>query len=197
MKYVLRRGDPPVNAILLVESGSRGLLERLLPTLRTTWGDDIFIDIVSCYTSLPQGFRSDTTRLYCVSQYRGRDLRRALYSRLAANQYAYVGIICSAEKLMTKWKWALALKLPARLFIINENADFFWFDRFHWRVVWRFVLYRSGLSGANGVRVLAGLLLFPFTLLYLLLYATAVHLRRAVRRTFTPKRFRRQDAPAA
>ena len=182
MRYVLTRGDPPVNAIVLVESGSRNLLERLLPTLRNTWGEDIFIDVVSCYPTLPQGFQPETTRLYHVADYRGRDLRRRLYRQLIANRYACVGIICSGEPLMTKWKWAIALLVPARLFLINENADFVWFDRFHWRVLWRFALYRSGLGDAGAVRTLAGLILFPFTLLYLLLYATAVHTRRAFRR---------------
>jgi hypothetical protein len=179
VRYVLTRGDPPVNAILLVESGSRNLLERLLPTLRKTWGEEILIDVVSCYPTLPRGFRPETTRLYQVADYRGRELRRQLYRRLIANRYAYTGIICSGEPLMTKWKWAIALQVPARLFIINENADFVWFDRFHWRVLWRFALYRSGIGDAGAVRTLAGLILFPFTLFYLLLYATAVHARRA------------------
>lgn len=152
-----------------------------MPTLRKTWGEEIFIDLVSCYTTLPQGFQPETTRLYHVGQYRTREKRRELFRQLEANGYAYMGIICSGESLMAKWKCAVAYEVPARLFIINENADFFWFDRFHWRVVWRFFVYRSGLAGANGVRVLAGLLLAPFTLLYLLLYATAVHGRRALR----------------
>jgi hypothetical protein len=181
VRYFLSRRDPPVTAILLVESGSRHLLERLLPTLRKTWGEDIFIDLVTCYTTLPQGFLPETTRLYCVTQYRGRELRRQLYRQLLANRYSYMGIICSAEPLMTKWKWAVALRVPAKLFIINENADFFWFNRSHWRVLRHFVLYRSGLADAGAVRMLAGLILFPFTLLYLVLYATAVHARRALR----------------
>jgi hypothetical protein len=183
VRYVLTRRDPRVTAILLVESGSRHLLERLIPTLRATWGEEIFIDLVTCYTTLPQGFRPETTRLYCVTEYRGRESRRRLYAQLLANHYAYTGIVCSGEPLMTKWKWAVALRVPAKLFIINENADFFWFNRSHGRVLWRFVLYRSGLAEAGAVRMLAGLILFPFTLLYLLLYATAVHTRRAMRRS--------------
>jgi hypothetical protein len=172
-----------VNAILLVESGSRELLERLLPTLRATWGEEIFIDLVSCYTSLPKGFGPETTRLYYVGDYQGRPMRRKLYGQLVQNQYAYMGIVCSGEPLMTKWKWAVAWQVPARLFIINENADFFWFDRFHWRIIWRFALYRTGLAGAGAVRLVAGLALFPFTILYLLLYASVVHTRRALRRS--------------
>jgi len=48
-------------------------------------------------------------------------------------------------------------------------------------VIRQFVLLRSGLAGAGAVRTLARLFLFPFTLLYLLLYATTVHARRALR----------------
>jgi hypothetical protein len=183
VRHVLTRGDPPVNAVLLVESGSRHLLERLLPSLRYIWGDDIFFDLVSCYTALPEGFRPETTRLYCVAHYRGRELRRGLYRELGRNGYAFIGIICSGEPLMTKWKWALAARVSAKVFIINENGDYFWVDRYHWSAAWQFVLYRSGLAGAGAARTLARVVSFPFTLLYLLLYATTVHVRRALRRS--------------
>src|SRR4029077_20316933 len=163
-------GNPEVHAILLVESGSRHLLERLVPVLRENWNHDIFIDLVTCYNTLPEGFRPETTRLYCVADYRGRELRRQLYRQLGRNGYTFVGIVCSAEALMTKWKWALALRMPAKLFIVNENGDYFWFDRLHWSQIRAFVLYRSGLAGAGAVRTLARLVSFPFTLLYLLLY---------------------------
>ncbi|HMC59873.1 MAG TPA: hypothetical protein VKJ01_11835, partial [Candidatus Solibacter sp.] len=72
--------------------------------------------------------------------------------------------------------------IPAKIFIINENGDYFWLDRKNLRPLRRFVLYRSGLAGTGAVRTLARLISFPFTLLYLLLYATAVHARRALRR---------------
>jgi hypothetical protein len=182
VRYVLKHGDPPVTSILLVESGSRHLLEKLILTLHQTWGETIPIDLVTCYNTLPSGFDPKTTRLFCVTEYRGRALRRRLYAELAANRYAYVGIVCSAEPLMNKWKWAVAIRVPAKLFIINENADFFWFSRSHWRVILKFALLRSGMEGAGAVRMLTGLILFPFTLLYLLLYATAVHTRRTLSR---------------
>jgi hypothetical protein len=155
----------------------------LIPSLRQTWGDDIFVDLVTCYDELPQGFRPETTRLYCVADYRGRELRRRLYRQLVQNRYAFLGIICSGEPLMTWWKWAVVVQIPAKAFIINENADYFWFDRYNWRLIWHFVLYRAGLGGSGAVRTLARLFSFPFTLLYLLLYATAVHARRALRRS--------------
>jgi hypothetical protein len=183
VRHFLTRGDPPVNSILLVESGSRHLLERLISSLRQTWGEDVFIDLVTCYDELPQGFRPETTRLYSVADYRGRNLRRKLYRELAQNGYAFLGVVCSNEPLMTLWKWALAFQIPAKVFIINENADYFWLDRYNWRVLGQFALYRAGLGGSGAVRTVARVFSFPFTLLYLLLYATAVHTRRALRRS--------------
>jgi len=183
VRYFLRRRHPPVNAILLVESGSRRLLERLVPHLRQNWGSDILIDLVTCYSGLPEGFHPETTRVYPVGDYRGRRLRGQLYRQLRKNRYAFTGIICSGEPLMTKWKWALALRVPAKVFLINENADYFWFDIHNWNKMRILALQRSGLAGAGAARMLAQVIAFPFTLLYLLLYATAVHTRRALRRS--------------
>ena len=95
--------------------------------------------------------------------------------------YSILGIICAGEPIMTKWKWAVAANVPAKVFVINENGDWFWADRSNWRIIRHFVLFRAGLSGAEAVPAIARLLVFPFTLLYLVLYAVMVHLRRAGR----------------
>ena len=186
VRYFFTGRQIPVNAILLVESGSRGLLEGLIPSLRQTWGSDVPIDLVTCYSSLPRGFLPETTSVYRVADYRGRQGRRKLYRKLARTHYSLLGIICSEEPVMTKWKWVLALRIPAKVFVVNENGDYFWLDRQHLGVIRRFVLLRSGLAGAGAVRTLARLFSFPFTLLYLLLYAAAVHARRALRRELKP-----------
>ncbi len=185
MRYFLTGRLPDVRSILLVESGSRGLLEKVLPGLRATWGSDIPIDLVSCYATLPQGFDPATTRVFRVADYRGRDGRRRLYRELAGRRYSLMGIVCSEEPLMLKWKWALAARVPAKIFIINENGDYFWLDRRHFKPIRRFVLFRAGLAGSGAVRTLARLISFPFSLLFLLLYATTVHARRALRKALT------------
>jgi len=80
--------------------------------------------------ALPKGFRTaQHARLPRRRNYRGRAARGRLYRDLAGNRYGLVGIICSGEIVMAKWKWVLALRAPAKLFIINENGDYFWFDR--------------------------------------------------------------------
>ena len=182
MRYVLTRLLPEPTAVLLVESGSRYLLENVIAGIRGTWGDQIYVDLVTPFPGLPDGFPPERTRVYRVTDYRGRDGRQRLYRELAANRYSILGLICSGEPVMTKWKWMLALRVPAKVFVLNENGDYFWIDRGHWEPIRKFVLFRAGLAGAGAVRTIARMVLFPFTLLYLLLYATVVHGRRALRR---------------
>ena len=178
MRYFLSGRLPQVTSILLVESGTRGLLEGLIPGLRQAWGDRINIDLVTCYATLPRGFESHNTRLYRIGDYRGNEGRRRLYRELTSNNYSLVGILCSGEVVLAKWKWVIALGLASKVFIINENGDYFWFDYGHWHVIRHFALFRAGLAGAGAVRTLARLALFPFTLLFLLCYAAMVHLTR-------------------
>jgi hypothetical protein len=182
VRYFLRRDLPPGKRLLLVESGSRHLLEGIIEGVRNTWGHEVFVDLVTCYPGVPAGFEIGNTRVYRVTDYRTPEARRQLFAALRRNGYDILGIICSAEPIMTKWKWALAWKLPVKVFVLNENSDYFWVDRAHLRTIWNFALFRAGLAGAGAVRTLARLALFPFTLAYLLLYAAAVHLRRAMRR---------------
>jgi hypothetical protein len=180
VRYFLRRRLPPVSRILLVESGSRHLIERVLPGLRQAYGDGVPIDLVTCYPGAPAGIHA----VHRVTEHRGPDGRRKLYRALAANRYSIMGMLCSAEPIMTKWKWALAARLPVKILVINENGDSFWLDRGHWRTILHFALYRAGLTGSGTFRTLGRLLVFPFTLSYLLLYASTVHMRRAWRRGY-------------
>ena len=179
MRYFLSPRLPEAQSILLVESGARSLMEQLLPKLRGSWGGGVPIDLVTCYARLPQGFPPDATRAYRVNACRGWAAQRALRHELAANRYSHVGIVCSGEPVLTRWKWALALSLRAKVFVINENCDYFWLDRAHLSPLRELLLSRSGLAGAGAVRTLARIVSLPFTLAYLVLYATVAHGRRA------------------
>jgi hypothetical protein len=180
LRYFLRRRIPPFTRVLLVESGRRDLFEDLLPGLYRTH-PNMQADLITCYGGLPQNFQPDRGGVYRVTDYPNSRARKKLYSLLAANHYTVLGIICSDEPIMAKWKWVLAARLPGKVFILNENGDYFWFDRGHLSNVRHFILFRAGLTGAGAVRTLARLALFPFTLLYLILYAATIHLRRKVR----------------
>jgi len=182
VRYFLSARLPEVTSILLVESGSRDILEKVIPGLRQAWGEDVRIDLISCFSNLPRGLDAARTRVFRVSDYRTGAERRALFGELARARYSLLGAICSEEPVMFKWKCALIYRVPAKTFIINENGDYFWLDRAHLKPIREFVLSRSGLAGAGAVRTLARMVCFPFTFLYLLLYATSVHAARALRR---------------
>jgi hypothetical protein len=177
VRYFFRRRLPKEFRVLLVESGSRHLVESVLPHFYRMFGAGVPIGLVTCYSGLPAGFPPDA-RVFHIADYAGSVARKRLYRELAG--YTVLGILCSAEPIMTKWKWAIAANIPAKIIIINENRDFFWFDRSNWRSIREFLIFRAGLAGAGAVRTLGRLVLFPFTLLYLLLYAGTIHLKRKV-----------------
>jgi hypothetical protein len=184
LRYLLSRHIPPFSRVLLVESGSRSLLERLIPVLYEAGAPDAVIDLVTCYGGAPDALDAEQSRIFRVSDYGGGARREKLIGDLVARGYGVIGIICSAEPIMTKWKWWLAAKVPAKVFIINENGDYFWLDWSQWRTMLHFALFRAGLTGAGAVPSLARLLFFPFTFAYRLSFAGWVHLRRALRTAF-------------
>jgi len=181
VRYFLTGRQPQAAAILLVESGSRELLEGVVGGLRDAWGPDIRIDVATCYPDLPRGFSPAGTRVYRIGEVRKLGPRLRLLRELSRNRYSHLGIVCSGEPILTTWKWVLALGLPAKVFAINENCDYFWLDRKHLSAIRQFAITRAGMAGTGAVRTPARLIAFPFTLAWLLLYAAAVHARRLLR----------------
>ncbi len=171
---------PAAPRILLVESGSRHLIEGVIPHLRQHFGEQAPMDLFTCFAGLPVGL-GEGSKVYHTYDYQGREARKRLYRELVARRVFVLVILCTGEPIMAKWKWALAFRLPVRLLVVNENGDAFWVDRTNWKTIRHFVLFRAGLTGGDAVRTISQVLLFPLTLLYLLVYAAAVHLRRKVR----------------
>ena len=157
----------------------------MIPLFRQIYSDVAEIDVVTCFAGPPHGAGG---RIYRVADYPTAEARKALYSELNMRGYGVIGIICAAEPIMTKWKFALAARVSAKILIINENADFFWCDLANWRTLLHFVLFRAGVTGASAIPAIGRLLFFPLTAAYLLLYAAAVHLRRRIRMMNTMRR---------
>jgi hypothetical protein len=178
LRYFFRRYIPPFTRVLLVESGSRGAFDTLVPLLYQIHGEAMELDLLTCHATTPTGFRG---RVYRVEDYSDPAARRQFFRELAASQYAALGILCSGEPIMTKWKWALAARLPAKVFVINEFAGFLWLDWGQMRNLAAFARVRLGLSGAAATPAVARLLLLPFAFLYLLLFAAMVHTKRRIR----------------
>jgi hypothetical protein len=164
--------------MVLVESGPREIFEKLIPNL---YPHCPAIDLVTCFGGAPATFDRERGTVFQVADYQGKEGRARLYAELRSRGYAAIGIICADLPIMTKWKWALAANVPAKLFVVNENGDFFWADYTNWRIIIHFVLFRAGLTGAEAVPTLTRLAMFPLTLTFLLLYAAVVHARRRLR----------------
>jgi len=167
--------------VLLVESGPRHVLERLLPALERNYGRLEQIDLLTCHAGAPQGFDLERGRIYHVQDHRGWRARRRLFKELRSRQPDICGLLCTGLPIMTPWKWLAAWHAPSKIFLINENGDYFWLDRGHGRIIWRFMLIRAGLSGGDTLPHLGDLLVLPFTFTYLLLYAAQVLFRRWLR----------------
>jgi hypothetical protein len=180
VRHSLLRYIPPFDRVLMVESGSREIFETLLPRIYER-SPGMRLDLLTCYGGTPAAFRGDQGEVFSVLDYPDSATRDKLFARLIANNYSITGIICSAEPIMTKWKWYTAWQVPAKLLIVNENADFFWFDRGNWRAIVHFILFRADLTGGDAVRTLLRLAVFPLSIAYLLLYAGFVHTQRALR----------------
>jgi hypothetical protein len=180
LRYFFSRHIPPLGRVLLVESGSRHLIESLLPGIYSQPVNQR-VDLFTCFSGLPRGFDPGRGEVFRTLDWQGRAARRKLYALLRRRGYDVLGILCSDEAVMARWKWALVWQVPAKVFIVNENCDYFWFDCTHWRTMLHFLLFRAGLTGGEGAATLGRLIFVPFVLLYLLAFAAYVHLRRALR----------------
>jgi hypothetical protein len=187
VRYLLSRREAPLTGVLLIESGSRSLIERVVPHMRATWARDVPIDLITCFGGLPAGLGSETT-VFRTTDYATPERRSELLHQLRARNYSMVGMICSGEPIMTKWKWMIALRLPVKVFVINENGDYFWVNREQSATLREFCLVRMGLAGEGAIRTIGRLLIFPFSLVFLLLYAFVAHSGRMVRQVLHPKK---------
>ena len=178
MRY-LTAACPDFSRVLLVESGSRAVMEKAIPRLRNALGPKASFELITCHAGSP--FTLDAAaRAWRTQDYVTRGDRSQLLRALAGYAPTVVVMICSGEAIMLRWKWWLAWKLPAKVLIVNENSDFFWLDTTNLRVIRRLVLIRLGLSGNVAGPTLLRLVLLPLTVAYLVLYATIVHVRRAI-----------------
>lgn len=182
MKWFLSRRVPPVTRLLLVESGPRSVAERALPLFREVFGQDVPIDLLTCLPANPENFfpgdGAPAGEVWRVTEHPDDAARWRLLKTIRAKRHPVAAIICTGDRTMAPWKKAVLVLLPAKFLVVNENADFFWIDRGHWRAVARFLLYRAGLSEDSAVRTVARIFAFPLSLIYLLAYASYVHLVR-------------------
>jgi hypothetical protein len=174
---------PEFHRVILVESGPRAVLETAIPRLTGVFGPQAAFDLVTCYSGNPSTLEPTAT-VWRTADHRSGAERARLLQEIKATGATAVAIMCSGHPIMTRWKWWLVWQLPVKVLVINENADCFWLDTAHFSKARRMALYRVGLSGEIAGRTLLRLALFPFGLIYLLLYASVVHTQRWFRLAF-------------
>jgi hypothetical protein len=172
---------PHLDRVVLVESGPRRLFDGFVGDLYRIHGEHIRVDLVTCFGGTPEGFREANGKVYRVRDYPGWEGAKRMALELRASGPTVLGIICAGVPVMMKWKWMLALALRSKVFILNENQDYFWVDYSQWKTIWHFAAFRAGLTGANSVLLPVRLLLYPFGMGLLAGYALWMHGRRWMR----------------
>ncbi len=162
------RACPEIKTVLLVESGSRPVLEAAIPRLRGVFGPGVSFGLITCFPGAPAALVPGAA-VWRTQAHGAPDARAGLLRELRARESPALAIVCSGEPLMTRWKWWLAWKLPFKVLIINENADCFWLDTGSIATLRQMTSVRMGLSGDAAGRALLQIGMLPFVVGYLLL----------------------------
>ncbi len=179
MRWFLSRRVPETKRILLVESGKREVTEKLIPRLKMSFGENVVIDLLTCWPGLPPQLAPDPDRqVWRVTEYTDDHARWRLLRDIRNRRHGIAAVLYAGDPIMARWRAASLLLIPAKFLIANENADFFWLDRGHFNHLVRFWMHRAGLLDASAARTLARFLAFPFVFVYLLGYAAHAHLMR-------------------
>jgi len=101
-----------------------------------------------------------------------------LLSSLARRRWRVLVILCTGEPFLWRWKLLALAIFPSKVLIANENADFFWLDWAHRRNLRQFLGVRWGVNLDQIAATVLRALVFPFTLLFLLLTALYLYTRR-------------------
>jgi hypothetical protein len=180
--FLASRWTPKLSRVLLIESGSRGAADKFLTELYSL-DENEQVDVLTCYPTPPAPFNNAKGTVLFTHQAQGHSGRTEIFKILANSGYSAVCVLCTGDRIMTKWKWVAALRIPAKVMIVNENADSFWLDRGHLRNIRQMALVRSGLAHLTMApfRMMAHALAFPITLAILLGFAGYMKGRRFLR----------------
>lgn len=178
MKYFFRRRIPEPERVLLVESGSRRILEKAYERMRALFPQARF-ELCTCYPDVPApgGFER-VFRVTDAPDTLGK-LKMALAMRRARPPIA--ALLFTGEPILVSWKLLLMLLLPSKLLVVNENGDFFWLDWSNRHAMRQFLAARAGVDGSEVLRITCRVLSFPFVFLFLAGNALFAYLSRWLR----------------
>jgi hypothetical protein len=169
---------PGADDVLLIESGSPGVGQRVFEKIRARFPDARY-HLLTCWPdTTPEHRFAGYQSVFRASDYpAGLDKVRLLFS-LSRRRWRVLAILCTGEPLLWRWKLLALAIFPSKVLIANENADFFWLDWAHRRNLRQFLAARWGVNRDEIATTLLRALLFPFTLTFLLLTALYLYTRR-------------------
>lgn len=191
MKYFFRHKTPAARGVLLMESGSPEVSRRALEGIRQIFPQARF-HLCTCWPDpVPGQFAS----VYRVTDYPSLWGKLRLLLSFRKNRWDVLAILCTGEPVMWPWKTVALFLLPAKVLIVNENADFFWLDWKNRKTLRRFLAIRWGVNQKEFLFTILRALVFPITLLFLLATTGFLYARRWRRLTIWKIRERLAPKP--
>jgi hypothetical protein len=169
---------PGTDDVLLIESGAPAVSRRVLERVRAHFPAARY-HLLTCWPeTTPEHHSAGYQSIFRASEYpAGLDKIRLLFS-LARRRWRVLAILCTGEQVLWRWKLLALAIFPSKVLIANENADFFWLDWAHRSNLRQFLGVRWGVNLDQIAATALRALLFPFTLLFLLLTALYLYTRR-------------------
>ena len=179
MTGLFRKSRPPFGRVLLIESGPRPAADQFLQQIYGLEGCRE-VDVLTCFSTPPEAFQSERGQVFFVTDPAIAGNRRQFIRQVASVPYDVVAVLSTDSGILRNWKWAVALLTRAKIVLVRESAEFFFFDYGYLRQVKvDFAHFRR--KQMTRLRLAGEVLLMPFMISYLLLYAGQVHLRRLLR----------------
>ncbi len=181
---------PPtkVERVLVIESEPRHATDQILEFLYATEAN-CSVDVLTCYETKPVAFDEGRGKLLSIHDRSLGRSRKQIIQRFAGSDYSVIALPLPGSHVLRKWRLMIALRTKAYI-LIGDAHQRFWYLRS------QVLLDRSADSlfggptamlRAIGTRIaskaglVAELIIAPFSLSVLALYAVSIHARRFVR----------------
>ncbi|MSO19778.1 MAG: hypothetical protein EXQ56_04830 [Acidobacteria bacterium] len=174
MKYFFGKKFPQSGDILIIESGAPQISDRACRSLRRLYPNAPY-HLATCW---PDRASPAFAQVYAVGDYLGRSAKIGLLRKFRRHGYTVLVILCTGEAVMSLWRTLALALIPAKVIIVNENADFFWLSWENRGTLKAFLGARWGVNLRHGAAILLRAVAFPFTVLFLMLTAFFYYLRR-------------------
>jgi hypothetical protein len=177
MRYFFRRKIPAASDILMIESGSPEVARRALERIRNLFPGARY-HLCTCQADAPN---ASYTSVYRAADYPTAWKKLGLLSSFCRRGWNILVILCTGEPILLRWKIMALAMLPSKVLIVNEHADFFWLDWENRRTLRKLASIRWGVNLEEFFATLLRAIVFPITLLILLVTAGLLYSRRGWR----------------